>query len=114
MGGNQRLRAWRLHARDDAVAVRGDWRPARRDRRASVLDRARARAVGPPGARGPRRRTVAAELQEAAGGTAARAAVAPAHPEASADRGWACAAKRRCPRRARTVEDASPRRGRAP
>ena len=45
-----------------------------------------ARAVGAAGARGPGRRAVAAALQKQPGEPAARAAVAPAHPETPADR----------------------------
>ena len=65
----------RLHAGDDAGALRRGRRSARGHRRHAVLARGAARAVGAARARRPGRRAVAAALQEAAGRAAARAAV---------------------------------------
>ena len=83
VGRNRRLRPRRLHAGDDAGAVRDDRRPPRRHRRASLLARAPARTIGAAGARRAGRRAVAAALQEAGRRAAARAAVeTPRMPEA--------------------------------
>ena len=46
VGRGRRLRSRRLHARDDAVALRRGRRPSRRHRSASVLARQPARALG--------------------------------------------------------------------
>ena len=62
LGRDRRLRSGRLHAGDDAGALRADRRPPRRHRRAAVLARRAARAVGAAGARRPGRRAVAAAL----------------------------------------------------
>ncbi len=79
VGRDRRLRARRLHAGDDAGALRG--RSATVTRASTTqpcsLERA-ARAVGAARARRAGRRAVAAALPEAAGRAAARAAVAAA------------------------------------
>ena len=78
LGRDRRVRAGRLHARDDAGALRGARRSPCRHRRAARLARAPARALGAPRARGSGRCAVAAAIPEAAGRAAARAAVAAA------------------------------------
>ena len=67
VGRDRRLRAGRLHARDDAGALRGARRSPCRHRRAARVARALARALGASRARGSGRCAVAAAIPEAAG-----------------------------------------------
>ena len=76
VGRDRRLRSARLHAADDAGAVRRGRRSPRRHRRSAVLARGAARAVRARRARRPRRRALAAALSQAGRRAVARRAVA--------------------------------------
>ena len=103
LGGDRRVRPARLHAGDDAGALRRDRRSARRDGCAPVLARVIAGPRRAARARGTRRRAVAAALPEAGRRTGARAAVAEADAEVSADRDRTGEEEGGCTRRRRAL-----------
>ena len=122
VGRARRVPARGLHAAHDAGALRRVG-----DRHAGIDDEPRlarraARAVGAAGSRGPRRRAVAAALREAGGRAAARAAVAAGRGAGPAgarrpkplDRDRPRREEGRRARRARALEGAPSRGGRAP
>ena len=83
VGRAARRRDGGLHDRDDAAALRGARRPARRDRRGGVRPARAARVGRARGGGGRRRGAVPAELPEDAGRAEARAAVAGEEEDAS-------------------------------
>src|SRR6185369_2444423 len=90
MGRDRCVRAWRLHARDDAGQIQARARPTRDNGPAGLLDRGTAGTLQTACEGRTRRRAMATALREAGRGAAACAAVTTANPEAAIDRDRSC------------------------